>query len=92
MEEVINLKKKQLNDLMNEIEQNLMLLNQEDFDSLVHEYSNRKEIYVNLLYKSNEIPITNMSISLDALIEMYKEFNDNICINYNLQGKTCLAV
>ena len=44
MEEVINLKKKQLNDLMNEIEQNLMLLNQEDFDSLVHEYSNRKEI------------------------------------------------
>jgi nucleoside-triphosphatase THEP1 len=91
MENMINEKKKELNNLMNEIEQNLMLLDQEDFNSVVEDYKNKKDMYLGLIEKSNEVALTDMLLSLDTLIGVYRDFNEGLCANYNL-GQTCFAM
>ena len=90
METTINEKRQELKVLMCEVEQNLLLLEKEDFDNVVEEYVNIKKDYMELLSNCNEIN-PSLILSLESLISEYKTFNDSICGNYNLGNRVCYA-
>ena len=85
MEEIINLKKKQLNNLMNEIDQKLELLDYEDFIIAVEDYNKVKNGYYKTLSDITTTPLTTIILSLDTTYGALMEFNDRICSIYNLQ-------
>lgn len=89
----IELKVKELKSLMNEIEINLIMLDDESFNSVIEDYKNKKEVFVNLIdaIRNNMISINDALLSLNTLIEMYNEFNSNLISNYNISATPCLA-
>ena len=88
----IELKVNEIKGIMNLIEQNLIMLNDEDFNNVIEEYRTKKEMFVNLVdgIRNNTINSIDALLSLNTLTEIYNEFNANLCNNFNISA-TCLA-
>ena len=89
MENKIN----ELKNIMNITEQNLMMLNDEDFKNVIEDYKAKKEMFVNLItgIKNNTMNAMEAMLSLNTLISLCSEFNDNLCTNYSINATPCLA-
>lgn len=89
----IELEINEINMLKSLIEQNLIMLDEVDFNGVVGDYKKANEAFSNLMdaIRDNTISVTDASLSLKSLKEMYNDFNSNLVNNYNITAAPCIA-
>ena len=89
----IELEINEINMLKSLIEQNLIMLDEVDFNGVVGDYKKANEAFSNLMaaIRDNIISVTDASLSLKSLKEIYNDFNSNLVNNYNITAAPCIA-
>ena len=89
----IELKINEIGNLKKLIINNLTMLNEEEFNSVVGDYKKINDSLDELMFaiRNNQISISDAILSLNALIELYNNYNSNIYNNFEMNAKACYA-